>query len=174
MKVVLLDRDGTVIVDPPDERVDQVEKIKLFPDTIEALHYLAAHGFAVIFITNQAGIGEGRMTPAEFEAIHNEVKARLAPSRIAILQTYMCPHKPDDNCDCRKPKPKLVLQAVQDFGLNPQVTYMIGDRPSDIMAGLNAGTKTVLVKPSHTPVEPAGADYVAPSLLDAVKHVVAH
>lgn len=174
MKTVLLDRDGTVIVDPPDERVDRVGKIKLFPNTIEALHYLAAHDFAVIFVTNQAGIGEGRITLAEFDLIHSEVKARLTPSGVTILQTYICPHKTEDKCDCRKPKPKLVLQALQDFKLNPKTTYLIGDRQSDIMAGANAEAKTVLVKTANASVESEEADYTAPNLLDAVKYVVAH
>src|SRR6185369_12559805 len=115
MKAILLDRDGTVIVDPPDERVDRIDRIKLFEDTIEALRYLAAHDFAVIFITNQAGIGEGRITHEQFEMIHDQVKAKLAPSGVTILQTYVCPHTPEDNCDCRKPKPKLILQAIHDF-----------------------------------------------------------
>lgn len=174
MKIVLLDRDGTAIVDPPDERVDRIEKIRLFPDTIEALRYLAAHDFAVIFVTNQAGIGEGRITLTEFEAIHGEVKARLGPSGITILRTYLCPHTPGDQCDCRKPKPTLLLQAIRDFNLDPKTTFMVGDRHSDIMAGVTAGTKTILVKTANIPVESAEADYTAPSLLDAVKYIVDH
>ena len=69
MNTVLLDRDGTVIAEPSDNRVDTVDKIELFPDTLEALTYLADNDFAVIFITNQAGISEGRLTPEEFEKI---------------------------------------------------------------------------------------------------------
>lgn len=174
MNVIILDRDGTVIVDPADERVDRVEKIELFSDTIEALQYLAAHDFGIVFVTNQAGLAEGRITLVEFEAIHNKVKEMLAPSGVTILQTYVCPHKPEDNCDCRKPKPKLVLRALEDFDLNPETTYLIGDRQSDIIAGTNAGTKTVLVKTANVPVESEQADYTSLNLLDAVKYVVAH
>lgn len=174
MKTVLLDRDGTVIVDPPDERVDKIEKITLFPDTIEALQYLAEHDFAVVFVTNQAGIAEGRINQAEFEVIHKKVKEMLTPSGVTILQTYMCPHGPDDNCNCRKPKPTLVLQALREFNLEPGTTYYVGDRQSDIMAGVNAGTKTVLVKTANVSVESKEATYTAPNLLDAVKYIVAH
>lgn len=71
-KIVLLDRDGTVIVDPPDLRVDKVDKIELFRDSIEGLKYLADNDFAVILITNQAGVEEGRLTEEEFWQIHNE------------------------------------------------------------------------------------------------------
>lgn len=174
MKTILLDRDGTVIIDPPDERVDKIEKVKLFPDTIESLRYLAEHDFAIIFVTNQVGIAEGRLNEAGFEVIQNKVKELLAPSGVSILQTYMCPHGPDDNCDCRKPKPKLVLQALREFNLDPKTTYPIGDRQSDIMAGVNAETKTILVKTANVPVESHEADYTAANLLEAVKYVVAH
>lgn len=172
MKVILLDLDGTTIVDPPDERVDRIEKIKLFPDTIDALRYLAAHDFAVIFVTNQAGIAEGRITHAEFGVIHNEVRARLAPSGVTVLKTYMCPHEAGDNCDCRKPKPKMILQALHDFNLDPSKTYLVGDRQTDILAGVSAGIKTVLVKTANTPVESKEANHTSLNLLDAVTFVV--
>src|SRR5690349_9915041 len=100
MKIILLDRDGTVIVDPPDERVDKIEKIEFFPDTLEALKYLAEHDFGVIMVTNQAGIAEGRLTGAEFEVINAEVVKRLAPSGVKVLKTFMCPHNSEDNCEC--------------------------------------------------------------------------
>lgn len=173
MKIILLDRDGTVIVDPPDERVDSIAKIKFFPDTIESLKYLADHDFSVIFVTNQAGIAEGRITQAEFETINNKVIEMLKPSGITILKTYYCPHKPEDNCDCRKPKPTMILQTAKDYSLNLWDTFMVGDRQSDIMAGMNAGTKTILVKTANTPVESKEANYTAPNLLDAVKYVAA-
>jgi D-glycero-D-manno-heptose 1,7-bisphosphate phosphatase len=172
MNVVFLDRDGTVIIDPPDERVDNESKIKLFPDSIEALAYLAEHNFAVIFITNQAGIAEKRINLSDFQRIHSKVLAMLAPSGVKVLETYVCPHSPSDNCDCHKPKPALLFQAANDFKLDLANSYMVGDRQSDILAGVNAGTKTVLVKTANVPVTSAEADYTAPNLLDAVKYVV--
>jgi D-glycero-D-manno-heptose 1,7-bisphosphate phosphatase len=173
MNTILLDRDGTVIVDQPDERIDGAEKIKLFPDTIEALKYLADHDFSVIFVTNQAGIAEGRITEDEFGVLNGKVIEMLAPSGIKILKTYFCPHRPEDNCDCRKSKPTMILQAAKDYNLNLADTFMIGDRQSDIMAGVNAGAKTILVKTANTPVESKEADYTTPNLLDAVKYMVA-
>jgi D-glycero-D-manno-heptose 1,7-bisphosphate phosphatase len=174
MNIVFLDRDGTIIVDPPDERVDKEEKIKLFPDSIEALKYLADHNYAAIIITNQAGIAEGRIDDNAFHRIHSKVLEMLAPSGIKILKTYMCPHGPDDGCICRKPKPMLLLQAAKDFNVDLPNTYMIGDHQSDIMAGVNAGTKTILVKTANTPVTSAEATYTAPNLLAAAQYVVNH
>lgn len=172
MKVVLLDRDGTVIVDPPDERVDKVEKIELFPDSIEALRYLAENNFAIILITNQASISEGRLDEDGFNRINAKVLEQLSPSGVKILKTYMCPHGPDDGCECRKPKPTMILQAAKDFDLDLPNIYMVGDRHSDILAGVNAGTKTVLVKTANIDTQAPEATFTAQNLLEAVKYII--
>ena len=170
-KIIFLDRDGTVIVDPEDERVDSEDKIKLFPDTIEALKYLADNDFAVILITNQAGIAEGRMNTQDFERINNKVLEMLAPSGVKILKTFMCPHSPEDKCECRKPKPTMLFEAAKEFNIDLAHTYMVGDRASDIMAGINAGTKTILVKTANINVESKEANFTASTLIDAVKYI---
>jgi imidazoleglycerol-phosphate dehydratase/histidinol-phosphatase len=91
MKIILLDRDGTIIRDPEDERVDKEEKIELFPDSIEALSYLAKNDFSVILITNQAGIAEGRINVEGFNKINNKVIEMLSPSGIKILKNIYVP-----------------------------------------------------------------------------------
>lgn len=171
MKAVFLDRDGTLIVDPPDLRVDSVAKIHLFPDTLKALELLASLDFGVIEITNQAGIAEGRLDKAEFEEINAKVLEMLESSGVKILKTYMCPHAPEDNCVCRKPKPKLLLDAAKDFDIDLSNSYTIGDRESDIMAGVNAGTKTILVQTGNEPVTSKEANHTAPNLLEAVRYI---
>lgn len=171
MRAVFLDRDGTVIVDPPDERVDSLEKIQLFPDSLEALKLLSTLDYGVILITNQAGIAEGRINAEEFEVINNKVIELLEQSGVKVLKTYMCPHGPDDGCECRKPKPTMLLQAAEDFDVDLASSWMIGDRQSDIMAGVNAGTKTILVKTANVPVESDEATYTAPTLLNAIRHI---
>ena len=172
MNVILLDRDGTVIRDPLDERVDTEEKIELFPDSIDALKLLAENSFSVIFITNQAAIAEGRIVEQDFHRIQNKVLEMLAPSGVKVLKTYMCPHVPEDKCECRKPKPTMILEAIKEFDLDPKKLYIIGDRVSDIDAGINAGIKTILVKTANTPVTADQADYTALNLLDAVRYAV--
>ena len=174
MKAVFLDRDGTVIVDPPDLRVDSMAKIHLFPDSLEALKLLATLDFGVIEITNQVGIAEGRLNEIEFSRINNKVLDLLRSSGIKILKTYMCPHAPQDNCACRKPKPKMLLDAAKDFGIDLSGSYTIGDRESDILAGVNAGTKTILVQTGNTPVVSKEATYTARDLLEAVRYIASH
>ncbi len=174
MKVVFLDRDGTVIQEPADERVDKVEKIVLPPDSIEALKYLADNDFSVIIITNQAGIAEGRITEEEFWTIHKEVLLQLAPSGVNILKTYMNGETGSDASEWRKPGPNMLLQAAQDFKLSLKDIYMVGDSESDIQAGINAGCKGgVFIKTARTNfVESSSAVHSASNLLEAAQYVV--
>ena len=177
MKIVFLDRDGTVINDPLDERVDTVEKIELLPDSIAGLKYLADNGFAVILITNQAGIEEGRLTEAEFWKINTEVLKQLAPSGITFVKTYMNGEADSSTAtEWRKPGPKMLLQAAEDFNLNLSEIYMVGDNQSDVQAGVNAGCKGgILVKTARNKiVESPNAVYSAPNLLDAARYIVAN
>lgn len=174
MKVVLLDRDGTVIVDPPDERVTSEDKIELFPDSIPALKKLAENGFSIILITNQAGIAEGRINEDDFKRINAEVIRQLEESGIKILKTYMCPHGPDDGCECRKPKPTMILHAAKDFDLDLENTFYGGDHRSDVLAGKAAGAKTVLVRTANHQDEAPEADYQAQSLTEAVEQIIAN
>ncbi len=174
MKTVFLDRDGTIIVDPADERVDRIEKIELFPDSIEALKYLAGNDFNAVIITNQAGIAEGRISEEDFWKIHSVVLDKLSQSGIKILKTYMNGEAPDAASDVRKPAPGMLLQAAKDLGLDLSEIYMVGDSQSDIQAGINAGCKgSILVKTAtnHNVISPE-AIYTASDLLEAAKFVV--
>lgn len=174
MKVALLDRDGTVIVDPPDLRVDKIEKIELFDDSVPALKYLADNDFSVIYATNQAGIEEGRLTEEQFWRIHKEVLRRLSVSGVNVLRTYMNGEmKREDNTLWRKPGPNMLLQAAKDFNLDPSKLYYVGDNQSDIDAAQNAGFKGgILVKTANENVESPNAVFTAPKLTDAVKYIV--
>lgn len=96
----------------------------------------------------------------------------MKPSGIKILKTYMCPHSPQDTCECRKPKPTMILQAIKNFHLHPTDVYMVGDRESDIDAGINAGIKTILVQTANTTVVAKRATYSASTLFDAVMYVI--
>ena len=176
MKVALLDRDGTVVQDPFDERVDSIKKIELFPDSIEALKYLAENDYAVVRITNQAGIAEGKITEEEFWTIHNDVLAQLAPSGVNFLETYMNGEAGPSASEWRKPGLKMLLQASDDLDLDLRNVYMVGDNQSDIQASINAGCKGgILVKTARNKVvASANAVYSAQTLLDAAKYFVAN
>lgn len=177
MKIVFLDRDGTIIQDPSDDRVDSIDKIELFPDSISALRLLAEHSFAAIIITNQAGIGEGRLNEVEFWHIQEEVLRQLSPSGLTFLKTYMNGEAAGpDNTEWRKPGPNMLLQAAKDFNLNLQDIYMVGDNQSDVQAGIRAGCKgSILVETARNKkvVDPS-AIYSAPTLTAAAEYIIAN
>ncbi len=175
MKAVFLDRDGTIIVDPPDLRVDRISKIHLFPDVFKAMKRLAGLNYKVFIVTNQAGIAEGRITEADFHRLNDILMELLEPTGVKIAKTYFCPHAQDGNCDCRKPKPKLLLDAATEFKIDDMAnSYSIGDHESDIQAGIAAGTKTILVKTGNHEVTSTEADHTAADLLEAVEYIAAH
>ena len=174
MKVVFFDRDGTLVVDPPDLRVDSLDKAILFKDTLPALKLLANNGYSIVIITNQVGIAEGLLDEAKFWEIQNKVIDLLKPSGIKVLKTYLCPHDESNTCVCRKPKPYMLQQAATEFNIYPASTYMVGDRLSDIAAGNSAGTKTILVKSANENVDAPNADYTAPNLMDAAQYIINH
>lgn len=172
MKIALIDRDGTLIIPPEDRRVDSPEKVKLFPDTLEAMKLLANNGYKVVIITNQSGISEGRFTAEEYSQINQHFIDLLAPSGIEILKVYTCPHRRADNCNCRKPKPTMIFQAAQELGFDPKDCFMVGDRQDDIDIAKNSGAKSILVKTGDFPVDGADANHVAESLLEAAKFII--
>jgi histidinol-phosphate phosphatase family protein len=174
MKAVFLDRNGTLIVEPPDERVDSIAKLHLFPDTLKAMKRLAELEYSVVIVTNQAGIAEGRLTEEDFDRLNDIVLELLSSTGVKVLKTYVCPHQPKDKCECRKPKPKLLFDAAREFTIDTKSSYMIGDRESDILAGKAAGLKTILVKTGNTPVTSEDATHTAVDLLEAVEYIAAH
>jgi D-glycero-D-manno-heptose 1,7-bisphosphate phosphatase len=171
-KAVFLDRDGTITVGTPIyDRVDSLEKVQLLPNTLEALKLLASLDYMVFIITNQAGIAEGLMSLDEFNEINGKVLSLIGPSGVVVQKTYLCPHGERDNCDCRKPKPKLLLDAAKDYAIDLTASWMVGDRPTDVMTGVNAGTRTVLVRTGVPTVESDKATATRPSLLEAVMYI---
>src|SRR5690348_12707280 len=127
-RAVFLDRDGTINAGIPfHERGDSVDKVLLLPKSLEALRLLAAMDYKVFLVTNQAGIAEALITIEEFNAINDDVLRQITPSGIQITKTYVCPHGEDGKCECRKPKPKMLQDAAQEFGIDLSKSWMIGD-----------------------------------------------
>lgn len=175
IKAVFLDRDGTVNVGVPKyERVNTLDKVELLPNSIEALKLLSKLDYSVFFITNQAGLAEGLMTQAQADEIYQKVLDLISPSGVNIVRSYVCPHGENEGCECRKPKPKLILDAARDYDVDLTKSWMIGDRPTDVMTGVNAGTKAILVKTGVPSVECDQATVTLPSLLEAVQDIAGH
>lgn len=172
MKAIFLDRDGTITVGTPTiERVDSIDNVKLLPNTLDALSILAKLDYKVFIVTNQMSLAEGRINEDQFIEINNIIIELIAPTGIEIIKTYYCPHGEEDNCEFKKPKPKLLFDASREYGINLSESWMIGDRPSDVITGINAGTRSILVKTGDPLVESGQATYTAPSLLEAAQYI---
>jgi D-glycero-D-manno-heptose 1,7-bisphosphate phosphatase len=172
MKAIFLDRDGTITVGTPTyERVDSLDKVELLPNTLEALRLLAKLDYAVFIVTNQAGLSEGLITQLQFNEINNKILKLIEPTNIIVLKTYVCPHDGVEECECRKPKPKLLFDAAKEFDVDLRASWMIGDRPSDVMAGINAGTRALLVRTGVPTVTSDEATSSVDDLLSAIQYI---
>ncbi len=177
-KAIFLDRDGTLNRNVGFLR--DVDQLELLPGTAEAVRKINQSGYLAIIITNQPVIARGEVSVEELDIIHNKLETLLGLEGAYIDGLYYCPHHPDKgfpgevlslkiDCNCRKPKPGLLLQASQDFNISLTDSWMIGDGKRDVMAGKNAGCKTILISSSD---EDFAADFLCTSLSDAVEKIL--
>jgi histidinol-phosphate phosphatase family protein len=160
---VLLDRDGTLVVDVPYN--GDPERVEPLPGARAALDRLRAAGVPLGVVSNQSGIARGLLTTAVVDAVNARVEALLGP----LEPWAVCPHGPDERCTCRKPAPGLVLQAARTLGVAPQRCVVIGDIGTDVQAAHAAGARAILVPtPLTRPDEVAAAPELAPDLGAAV------
>lgn len=145
-KAILLDRDGTLIEDK--NYAFKIEDFELLPGVIDGLKLLR-NQFLFFIITNQSGIGRGYYTIEDFHQFNDHLIRILKNENIEIIKTYFCPHLKGDNCDCRKPKTKFIDMIVDEFNIDLKETFVIGDHPSDIELGVNAGCRTIFLTTGH-------------------------
>lgn len=151
---IFLDRDGVLNEDPGF--LHEIAKLRFYPGIIDSLMKLAESQFKIIIITNQPGIGRGFFSESEYKKFEKKYLERLneeSKGRIRIDGIYHCPHHPEKGigeykvkCTCRKPEPGMLLDAGKDYDVDFGTSYMVGDKRSDIQAGVSAGCKTILVK----------------------------
>lgn len=150
-KAVFLDRDGTINIDK--NYMYKIEEFEFIENVVEALKILYDLGYKLIVVTNQAGIGRGYYTEDDLEKLNNYMTEKLQDAGIKIEKCYFCPHhaehgigKYKTECECRKPKPGMILEGIKEFNIDAENSYMVGDKMSDAEAGINAGVKPVIVR----------------------------
>lgn len=144
--VVFLDRDGVINIDSPNY-IKSPSEFHFIPNSPEAIAMLSGKGFKVILITNQSMIGRKMATNETLTAIFDKMNKGIQTAGGRIDDIFFCPHLPTHGCECRKPKPGLILQAAKKHTIDLSCSVMVGDSAKDIEAGQNAGCgKTVLVK----------------------------
>ena len=171
-RIVFLDRDGTMI---ESGTINSIQKIRILPNTIPALKLLTDNQFKLFIITNQGDISKGRLTIEQFYKFNNYLLRQLENEGVHIEDTFVCHHRSQDNCNCRKPKSGMLEAAEQKYGLNLKGSYIIGDRKTDIQIGKNVGSKTIFVLTGKdSPNKTMNPDFIAKDLLDAAKYILSN
>lgn len=175
-KAIFLDRDGTI--NRYVGFLRNADQFEFLPGVVEVVKYINNSDYLVIVITNQPVIARGEVTYKELERIHNKMETLLGVEGGYIDAIYFCPHHPEKgfigevselkiDCECRKPKPGLILNAAEDFNIDLRKSWMIGDSQNDIEAGLNAGCQTALIGS-----EDFGQKLTGTSLLEVINHII--
>ncbi len=166
-----MDRDGTIIEDIP--YLANHEKVKLAAGAGECLAELQHHGYKLILISNQSGVGRGLIETHELEKIQQKLESLLAEHGVSLTSYYYCVHTPEDKCECRKPMPGMILSAVREFDLDVGNSFMIGDKETDLLAGKNAGCRTIHISLTDDEiVDLEDADFAAKDWWDIARYIL--
>jgi len=174
-RFALIDRDGTI--NEERHHLAAPDEVALIPDAAEALVRLRDLGFGIVVVTNQAEVGRGNLGLAELDRVNERLRTLLAEHGATVDAIEVCPHRPEDACACRKPKPAMALRAADRFGFAPADSVVVGDHLADLGMGRAIGATTILVRTGHgSEAEPeagALADHVADDLAGAVDIIAA-
>jgi len=143
-KSVFLDRDGVINIDRPDY-IKNRHELEFYPDSLKALRLATEKDINVILISNQSAINRGLISWQNFWDVHHQMVRRIAEEGGRLDAAFYCPHRPDENCSCRKPSPGLLVNASRLLKIRLHGTYMIGDRLKDLQAAYRAGCQGILL-----------------------------
>lgn len=178
---IFLDRDG-VLIENRTNYVRDWSDVQIFPESIQALSNPKLRNYKIVIVTNQSGIGRGIIPIKTAIRINNRLVNLIRDQSGRLDGAYLCPHSPDAECNCRKPKPGLLLQAANELSLNLERSWMIGDAWSDLQAGQAAGVQgTIIVKTGRgeaqlsTPLPNGVTDFqVCDDLSHALETILEH
>jgi len=166
IKTIFLDRDG--VINKETGYLHKIEDFKFINGVFEACQHYEQLGYKIIIVTNQSGISRGHYSEDDFRNITDWIATQFNKNNIQILDTFHCPHLPDSGCNCRKPKPGMLLEAKKKYNINMPESWMIGDKETDITAAISSGiNNTILVKSGHKINE---ADSRAKFIIDSINH----
>lgn len=165
--LILLDRDGTIIKDK--HYLSDPDDIELLPGVVLGLLRLKALGCRLAVVSNQSGVGRGYFSTEDVERCNARLAELLAAEGVRLDAVYFCPHDPDAACECRKPAPGMGWQACEEFGLPPNRTFVIGDKPCDVDLGARLGARSVLVSTGYgaEALSSCSPDFAASDLVEA-------
>ena len=145
-KILFIDRDGTVIHEPEDFQVDRLDKVRLVDDVIRSLQVLRDHGYRFVMVTNQDGLGTDAFPQAHFDAPHALVMSLFETQGIRFDEVMICPHLPEQNCECRKPRTGLLTRFLAANDIDLSASAVIGDRQTDMELAERIGVNPFLLE----------------------------
>jgi imidazoleglycerol-phosphate dehydratase/histidinol-phosphatase len=148
-KILFIDRDGTVIHEPEDFQVDRLDKVRFVDDVVASLQVLRDHGYRFVMITNQDGLGTDAFPQAQFEGPHALVMGLFETQGVTFDEVFICPHLPEENCECRKPRTGLLTRFLAANNIDLSASAVIGDRQSDMELARRLGVPGLLVNCEH-------------------------
>ncbi len=170
-RAVFFDRDGIINKKAPEhDYIKSWNEFKLIHDIIDVMKHVQSKGYKIIIVTNQRGIARGLMTTEDLLEIHENLKRELFKYKIFITDILFCPHDINENCDCRKPKPGMLLKAKKLYDINFEKSYFIGDCETDIISANSVNVKSILyIKNSCTKTKQVKPSYIVTSLKEIIK-----
>lgn len=150
-RVLFIDRDGTLIDEPPDQQIDSLEKIRLIPGAIPALLRLQQAGYSLVIVSNQDGLGTSSFPEKDFRIVQEFLNELFVSQGVNFEAEFYCPHFPADNCICRKPKIGLLMDYLKDNAIDKAQSYVIGDRETDLELAKNLGVQGIRIQSKRAP-----------------------
>ncbi len=180
-KLIFLDRDGVINKDSPDY-VKSWSEFEFLPGSLEAIKLLTEHNYQIMIITNQSIINRKMASLYDLEFTHSMMKKAVRENGGEIKDIFFCPHKPEDNCACRKPEPGLILEAQKKYGIDLKNSVMVGDSAKDIECARRAGCRYPILVKTGNYEQAASAleekkiypDHIARDLYDAAEWIIAN
>ena len=172
-RAVFFDRDGTIIHDLGYPR--DPDAVRLLPGAGEALAELQRHGYRLVLVSNQSGVGRGLLSQKDVERVHRQLVACMSRYEVRLDGAYYCFHAPWQRCDCRKPSPGLLFRAARELHVDLTRSFMVGDKSSDVEAGRRAGCRTILlVTAAHAELPSPAPDHVTAHWTEAMRYILSH
>jgi imidazoleglycerol-phosphate dehydratase/histidinol-phosphatase len=169
-RVVFVDRDGTIIREPPDHQIDSLEKLTFVPGILGGLRLLADAGLRLVMVSNQDGLGTEGYPRRAFDVVQSKVLGTLKGEGIRFHRIFICPHFPHEGCGCRKPKTGLLDRYLKAHPMDPDRSFVLGDRETDVALARNLGVRAVRIARAGT--KRTGADFKTPDARAACAWIV--
>lgn len=171
-RAVFLDRDGVINRKAPEgQYITRWEQVKLLPGGAQAIKRLRGAGFLAVLVSNQRAVAKGFLSESALQSLHERMWRELFKGEKGFDAVYYCPHEEEPPCECRKPRPGMILRAAQDYGIDLVSSWMMGDSESDVLAGKTAGCRTIRICPREF-ARASSADNVVESLEEAVSVIL--